>query len=60
MREGWILYGPPLTDILVNTFLNSREHVRTTGGKKFYQHTVTLTIFRKLSLYHTKFLGNYA
>ena len=33
---------PPSTDILVKTFFSSGEHVPTTGGKKFYQHTVTL------------------
>ena len=27
-------------------FLSSGEHVLTTGGKKFYQHTVTLSLSR--------------
>ena len=41
-KQKWILQCPPLMDILVKYVFELR---RTTGGKKFYQHTVTLSAF---------------
>ena len=42
--KKWILQGPsPLTDILVKYVFELRRTCPT-GGKKFYQHTVTLML----------------
>ena len=41
-KTKWILQGPPLMDILVKYVFQLRRN--TGGGKKFYQHTVTLMI----------------
>ena len=40
MKQKWILHGPPNAGILVKYVFELR---RTTGEKKFHQHTVTLS-----------------
>jgi len=43
IKHKWVLQGRPLTDILVNCVFELSRTCLTTGGKKFYQHNVTLT-----------------